>query len=436
MTRDGDADGRSLGVLDAVAIGIGGMVGGGIFAVLGLSVELAKGAAPVAFVVAGGVALLTARSYAQLSVAMPSRGGTSTYLNQVFGDGVLIGGLNVLLWVSYVVMLSLYAAAFASYVVALLPGEPNATIEHLVLSGVIVLIAAFNVAGAAIVGRAERWVVLLKLLILAVFVATGLAGVEAARIGPSEWAGPLGIVGGAMVIFVAYEGFELIANSAEDVRDPDRTLPRALYLSVGLVIVLYVAVAVVTVGNLSLEQIRGASDYALAEAARPALGSAGFVMIGVAAALSTTSALNATMYGTARLSWSIARSGELPEALEKKVWNRPIEGLLITAALTLVVANVFDVTRISLMGSAGFLIVFAAVNAAAARRAQSRWGGRLAWTGAAACVLALLALVVDAGGRDPWSLAVLAGLVGGSLLIEAVYRGVSGRTIAPGLGTR
>jgi amino acid transporter len=422
-------------VLDAVAIGIGGMVGGGIFAVLGLSVELARGAAPIAFVVAGGVALLTARSYAQLSVDMPSRGGTSTYLNEVFGTGVLVGGLNVLLWISYVVMLSLYASAFASYVVAMLPGEPGSLAEHLVLSGVIVLIAGFNVAGAAIVGRAERWIVLLKLLILAVFVATGLAGIEASRIAPSEWAGPLGIAGGAMVIFVAYEGFELIANSAEDVRDPDRTLPRALYLSVGLVIVLYVAVALVTVGNLSLEQIQGASDYALAEAARPALGSAGFVMIGVAAALSTTSALNATMYGTARLSWSIARSGELPEALEEKVWNRPIEGLLITAGLTLVVANVFDVTRISLMGSAGFLIVFAAVNAAAARRARRGWTGRLAWIGSAACILALVALVVDAGGRDPWSLVVLAGLAGGSLLIEAVYRGVSGRRITPGLGT-
>ena len=433
MSAAGQGD-RSLGVVDAVAIGIGGMVGGGIFAVLGLSVELARGAAPVAFVVAGAVALLTARSYAQLSVAMPSRGGTSTYLNQVFGAGVLIGGVNVLLWLSYVVMLSLYASAFASYVVALLPGQPAASVEHLVLSGVIVLIAGFNVAGAAIVGRAERWIVALKLLILAVFVATGLAGVEAARVAPSEWAGPLGVVGGAMVIFVAYEGFELIANAAEDVRDPDRTLPRALYLSVGLVIVLYVAVALVTVGNLSLEQIQGSSDYALAEAARPALGSAGFVMIGVAAALSTTSALNATMYGTARLSWSIARSGELPEVLEKKVWNRPVEGLLITAGLTLVVANTFDVSRISVMGSAGFLIVFGMVNAAAARRADRTTPRVLAGIGAASCVAALAALVVDSAGRDPWSLVVLAGLVLGSLIIEATYRRISGRRYAPGLG--
>src|SRR5665811_2189916 len=135
------------------------------------------------------------------------------------------------------------------------------------------------------------------------------------------WADPLAIVGGGMVICVAYEGFELISNAAEDVRDPGRTLPRALFSSVGIVIVLYVLVAIVTVGSLTLGQVKGASSYVLAEAARPGLGQAGFVLVVVAALLSTTSAINATLYGTARLSWTIARSGELPEAFDKKVWD-------------------------------------------------------------------------------------------------------------------
>ncbi len=420
---------RSLGLASTIAIGIGGMVGGGIFAVLGLSVVLAQGAAPVAFLIAGTVALLTAASYAKLSVAYPSRGGTATFLNQVLGDGVLVGGLNVLLWLSYVVMLSLYAAAFASYAASLLPGSPSTLVEHALLSAVIVAIAALNVASAAIVGRAERWIVALKLLILGVFVATGLPGITGGRLGTSQWADPLAIIGGGMLIFVAYEGFELIANAAEDVRDPERNLPRALFASVGIVIVLYVLVAAVTVGTLSVAEIGRVSDYALAEAARPALGQAGFVLVAIAAMLSTTSAINATMYGTARLSWTIARSGELPEALDQKVWNRPIEGLLVTTVLTLIVANAFDLGRISLMGSAGFLIVFAAVNVAGARVARRPVARVLAVTGAIACTAALAALVVEGGRRDPWSIVVTAGLVAGSLGAEAVYRRLTHRSI-------
>jgi amino acid transporter len=420
---------RSLGLASTIAIGIGGMVGGGIFAVLGLSVVLARGAAPVAFLIAGTVALLTAASYARLSVAYPSRGGTATFLNQVLGDNVLVGGLNVLLWLSYVVMLSLYAAAFASYAASLLPGSPSTLVKHALLSAVIVAIAALNLASAAMVGRAERWIVALKLLILGVFIATGLSGITWEHLGTSQWADPLAIIGGGMLIFVAYEGFELIANAAEDVRDPERNLPRALFASVGIVIVLYVLVAVVTVGTLTVAEISRASDYALAEAARPALGQAGFVLVAIAAMLSTTSAINATMYGTARLSWTIARSGELPEALDRKVWNQPVEGLLVTTVLTLIVGNAFDLSRISVMGSAGFLIVFAAVNVAAAHIARRPVVRVLAVTGAIACTGALAALIVEGGSRDPWSIVVTGALVAGSFGAEAGYRRVTHRSI-------
>ena len=112
MSKTGDG---KIGFWEVVAIGVGGMVGGGIFAVLGLAVQLAHGGTPVAFAVAGAVALLTAYSYAKLSVAYPSRGGTVIFLDRAFGAGMITGSLNVLLWLSYVVMLSLYALAFGGY---------------------------------------------------------------------------------------------------------------------------------------------------------------------------------------------------------------------------------------------------------------------------------------------------------------------------------
>ena len=233
-----------------------------------------------------------------------------------------------------------------------------------------------------------------------------------------------------MVIFLAYEGFELIANASEDAQDRRRTVPRAFLISVTLVIALYVLIAVVTVGTLEPEEIRAASDFALAEAARPLLGQFGFTVIAVAALLSTASAINATLYGSARLTYAIARSGELPEILEHRVWGRPIEGLLVTSALSLVVALSLDLSRIATLGSAGFLLIFAAVNVANVRlrsmTGSSRW---LPLTTAVACLLALGVLLVEMGGRDLTAVAIVVGLAAVAFLAEAWYRRISGRTI-------
>ena len=233
-------------------------------------------------------------------------------------------------------------------------------------------IAGLNLLNAEVIGKAEDWIVGLKVAILLFFVGVGLARIHTSQLAPGSWSPPLQLAAGGMIIFLAYEGFELIANTAHDVRDVARTLPRAYYTAVGFVIALYVLVALVTVGNLAVDKIVAAKDYALAEAARPFLGQAGFTLIAIAAMLSTASAINATLYGAARLSYCIARDGELPAILERKVWGEPVEGLLITAGLTLFVANVFDLTSISTLGSAGFLLIFAAVNTANVRHGIPR----------------------------------------------------------------
>ena len=399
MSKAGDG---KIGFWPVVAIGVGGMVGGGIFVVLGLAVQLAHGGTPAAFALAGVVALLTTYSYAKLSVAYPSRGGTVTFLDRVFGSGMLTGSLNVLLWLSYVVMLSLYAFAFGSYGATFLPQAWQAIGKHALISLSVITIAGLNLLSAEWIGKAESWIVGLKVAILLFFVGAGLAGIHTSQIAPGSWSPPLQLAAGGMIIFLAYEGFELIANTAQDVHDPARTLPRAYYASVGFVIALYVLVALVTVGNLSVDKIVAARDYALAEAARPFLGRAGFTLIAVAAMLSTASAINATLYGAARLSYSIARDGELPAALERKVWGEPIEGLLITAALTLLVANTFDLSSIATLGSAGFLLIFAAVNAANALRAKhTRSHGWISAAGGVACLIALGALVWQTIGARP-----------------------------------
>ena len=423
------AEDGKIGLWAVVAIGVGGMVGGGIFAVLGLAVQMARGGTPVAFALSGAVALLTTYSYAKLSVTYPSRGGTVTFLDRTFGAGMFTGSLNVLLWLSYVVMLSLYALAFGSYGATFLPQAWQVLGKHALISFSVIMITGLNLLSAELIGKAEDWIVGIKVAILLLFIATGLAGIKASQITPGSWSPPLQLAAGGMIIFLAYEGFELIANTAHDVRDGARTLPRAYYTAVGFVIGLYVLIALVTVGHLAVDKIVAAKDYALAEAARPFLGQAGFVLIAIAAMLSTASAINATLYGAARLSYCIARDGELPAMLERKVWGEPMEGLLITAGLTLFVANAFDLTSISTVGSAGFLLIFAAINIANARHAtHTNSRGWISAAGAVACIAAMGALIWQTARTAPANLWVLAALIALAVMIEGGYR-LAGREI-------
>lgn len=419
-----------IGLLGAISIGIGGMVGGGIFAVLGLSVQLARGGAPLAFLLAGIVTILTAYSYARLSVAFPSQGGTVVFLDRAFKPGILVGGLNILLWLSYIIMLSLYSYAFGSYGASFFSGSHDLLIKHILISASIIVISILNLFKADVIGRAETWIVALKVLILLFFLAVGMQAVKPANIAPASWSPPFNLIAGGMIIFLAYEGFELIANTAHDIRNPRSNLPRAFFYSVIFVIILYVAISVVTVSSLSIDKIISSRDYALAEAARPFLGRFGFRMIATAALLSTISAINATLYGAARLSYTIAKDGELPEILEKKIWHRPIEGLLITSALTLLIANLMDLSSISTAGSAGFLIIFAAVNMGNYKlRQQTKSMGWISLAGFWACLGALAAVIWQTVATDPARILILVVMVILALSAEALYRAAVGRKI-------
>lgn len=431
MSREQRSSG-GLGIAALVSIGIGGMVGGGIFSVLGLTVQVAGAGAYLSFVVGGTVAALTGWSYARLSVVVHSRGGTAAFLDRAFGRRVA-GPLNLLLWLSYFVMLGLYAVAFGAYLAALLGLDPNGGWRRILGSAVIVCFAAFNLLGARVIGRAESALVYFKLGVLLVFVVGGLLAVDPSRIAPSAFPSLSVIVYAGALIFLGYEGFELIANASEDARDPERTLPRAYLIAIGSVIVLYVLVALVAVGNLAPQTIASERDYVLAAAARPFLGAAGFKLIAVAAVVSTASAINATLYGAAKFTYLMARHGELPERLGEPIWNRPIGGLLATTLGTLLIVNTVDIEGISLMGSAGFLIVFAAVNLAAVSVVGgSRVRVALSLAGAVACAGSLAALIAYTATRNPAQLGVLGGLLATAAGGEAIVRARRGHGDSPG----
>jgi len=425
-------DGEKIGLVSAISIGIGGMVGGAIFAVLGISAGLAGGAMPLAFLVGGLVAISTSYSYAKLSVAFPGRGGTVSFINRAFGHGLFSGGLNNLLLLSYVVVLSLYAAAFGGYGASFFPAADQFVAKHVLLSVGVVALTLLNILAAEAVLKTENGINAAKLIILALFVGGAFyVGIDYTNMASSTWVGPVQIVAGAMIIFVNYEGFELISNASPDVIDPERVIPRAHYISVLIVIVLYVLIAMACLGVMTPAELAASSDYALAAAASKVLGATGFTLVAVAALLATASAINATLYCASRITFTMAEADEAPHFLENMFMGRPVTGLVLISVTTLLIANLVNLSAISTMASSGFLILFAAVNAANIKMARET-GSSVVISGIALlfCLGALVAICVQVWSTPATRshLWILAAMVGLAFVLEFVYQRVSFRT--------
>lgn len=416
-----------IGLKEAMSIGIGGMVGGGIFAVLGLAVSLAQGGTPIAFLIAGSLALLTSYSYAKLSLVYPDRGGTVKFINQGLGKNVFSGGLNNLLWISYIVMLGLYASAFGSYAPNLLSITGDTNLDaHLYSSAIIIIATAINYYSIKVVSQIESYAVMIKLVILIGFIGVGIIGLignpNLEQFHLEHWEGPLNLMTGGMVIFVAYEGFELIANSASDIVNPEKNIPRAYYWSVIFVILLYMIIAGVTIGSLPFKEIAKAEDYVLAEAAKPMLGKVGFTIMTIAALISTFSAINASLYGGSRVSYEIAEDDELPHELTSQFWNQPI-GLIITAILTLILVNTLKLESISTSGSVGFLLIFSLVNYSAYRLSTEINAIKtIPMIGFILCLIATLVLILQQYSDNKLGVIVSISIIFSCFLMEFIYK--------------
>ena len=413
---------RTIGLMGAIAIGIGGMVGGGIFAVLGEAVSLAHGATFVAFFTAGLVALLTSYSYAKLSVYYQNRGGTVVFVDNAFKKNILSGSVNLMLWLSYLVTISLYATAFASYGGTFFKNGTNLYIEQGLIFVAIFLPTFINLVSASFVSKSESIIVFIKVTLLILIIVSGAMYIEPERLSPTHWESPLGIVTAGMIIFVAYEGFELIANASEDIIKPIVNLPRAFYGSVVIVILLYVLISIVTVGVVPESQLLDAKDYALAIAAKPALGQVGFTIVAIAALLSTFSAINATIYGNARLGFFLANTGELPKVLSKEKNGIPNIGVWTTSILSFFLAISISLTEIAIIASAGFLLIFAIVNISAFKLAKEIKANRVVLFFSILCsVLALITLLFHTYSSNPKAVVVFIVFIVFSLSFEWLY---------------
>ena len=425
----GPGSGR-IGLVAAVSIGIGGMVGAEIFSILGVVAHAAGNAMWLAFAIGGVVALLSTYSYAKLGATFPSAGGATHFLVKSFGDGVLAGGLNLFMWAGYIISLALYATAFGGYAATFVTTAPSALLLKSLAVASVVLLTLVNAFGATLMGRWETVIVAVKVAILVLFAAVGLCFIRPGYLSPELWPETKSVLFGAGVLFIGYEGFGLITNAAADMRDPRKLLPRALYTSVILVIALYLAVSLTVTGNLSDYEIEQAKDYALAEAAKPFLGQFGFRLIAIAALFSTASAINATLFGSANVCYMIARDGELPVGLSRTEWKDATGGLLLTAALVVVVMLIFDLSGIAMMGSAAFLLIYAAVNAGHLRvRDQTGASAIIVWLSLLTCLAMFAILCVYTYQEQPRAIAALILIAAASFAAEWAYRRWTGRRI-------
>jgi amino acid transporter len=414
---------KKLNLAEVTAIGIGGMVGGGIFAVLGLAMAVSGHAVAITLAGDGVIALITGLCYARLGLAFRGDGGSFTYIEKAFSSPMVAGVAGWLLVVGYVGTLALYATALGDYGATLISAHAShTTMAALSIAGLTVFLA-INLIGAKLSGGVELGVVAIKLAILLLFAVVGAFGIHAHHFVPVFNHGVLPAFVAMGLIFVAYEGFELIPNAIDEMDNPERNLRLALILSIVLTTIIYVAVAVVALGNLDPVQIQHDQEYVLAIAAQPALGHAGFILIGIAAVLSTGSAINATLFGAGRLAMVMAKQKALPSifARQGKKERVPWVSLLVLTSLALTLTLAAHLSAISTVASATFLLIFTAVNLSAWRlRSQIGIHPLLPLTGTLLTGASFLILLWHTWQTDHTGLYLLLGIYAAAILLKAI----------------
>jgi len=397
-----------LGFNGTWSMAVGGMVGGGIFSTLGVVVGIAGAWSWLSFAAAGIIALAAGYSYVKLAAYYGEGGGAFTFLREINAEG-FAGSLSWVLIIGYVLTIAVYAFTFGQYlgyVVGLGSWFPR-------VSGIVIvaLFIGLNLRGVGEAGSVEVFLVWFKLAVLVGLASWGLVqwdppmlsqGVPDAGIGTALF--------GAASVFMAYEGFQLLTYDYNDIDAPDKTLPRAVLSAIVVVIVVYVVVALGTVMLIGADQVVQHKEVALAIAGMQAFGTVGLVVVTIAAAFSTGSAINATLFATARLTYRVAKDGELPALLNHKntagIPDRAVVGLGTVAA---VLAAMGTLTTIVEAASLTFLFTFTVVCGLAFRQ---RAGAQIVTGfGALAGATASVALIVCLIQTNPLTLVVLGILV-------------------------
>ena len=351
--------GRHLSVRQAAFIGVGSMVGAGIFALLGAAGEVAGAAVWISFLLAGTVAILQGYSFAKLGARYPSGGGFVEYVVRGWGQGHFTGVIAWMLLAVNAIITAMVAVSFGSYASAAVADNSDWIAPFAVL--ILLVMTGLNILGSQAVARAQTLVVTVVVGILTLFAIATLSELDPHLLAFSGYPSLADIVSSVALTFFAFLGFGVITFTAKDLADPARQLPRAVYLALAIATTVYVAVALGVFGTLTVDEVIESEGTALAVAAEPVLGHAGYWLMTVTALFATAGATNSGLFPATGLSEEMARVGQFPPGLGRRAGGRAPVGILVTAAAAIVLAVFFDLNAIASIGSAVALVVFALV---------------------------------------------------------------------------
>jgi amino acid transporter len=359
----GTADSKHLSVRQAAFIGVGAMVGAGIFALLGAAGEVAGAAVWLSFLIAGFVAVLQGYSFAKLGARYPSAGGLLEYVAKGTGNGHFTGITAWLTYLANAIVTAMVAVSFGSYAASTF-AEGNEAWIKVFAALIIIVMTGVNVVGSKLVANAQTVIVYVVLTILSVFAVVTIVNMNPSLLAFSGYPSFRDIISSVALTFFAFLGFGIITFTAKDLARPSRQLPRAMYLALGIATVIYVAISLGVFGTLAVDKVISSGGTAIAVAAEPTLGRAGYWLMTVTALFATAGATNAGLYPAQGLSERLAETGQFPPLMARKLGGRVSTGLLVQAAVCLVLALVFKLDAIASIGSAVALLIFTFITVA------------------------------------------------------------------------
>jgi amino acid transporter len=431
-----ETDKRSMTVRGAAFLGVGSMVGAGIFALLGEAGAVAGSAVWLSFLLAGTVAALQGYAVAKLGARYPSSGGIVTFLLKGFGPGHVTAVSSWLLYFASVIVTAMVAVSFGSYGSSLFFGDDAPSYWAPVLTtAVVLLVAAVNIAGAKFIDRVQSIIVMVLLAVFAVFIVVTLTQLNPDLLARSTYPPPVDIVSSVALTFFAFLGFAVVSFTGADLPNPSRNLPRAMYLALGITTVLYVLVSLGVFGTLTVQEVIDNGETALAVAAKPALGEAGFAIMAVAALLATSSSVNANLYAATGSTAKLAEAGQFPPVFGQLARVGGTRGLVISVVLVLLLANLVDLTAIASLGSVVALGIFLITSLAALRLRQETASNM--WVILVAIIATAFVLVVfgvQTLREAPQTFAAMVGILALAVVLDLIWSRIRTRRAAAAAG--
>jgi amino acid transporter len=323
-----------------------------------------------------------------------------------------------------VIVCSMVAVSFGSYATSLFIGDnAGGAWDNLFTSAIVLAMAGLSIVGSGVVDKAQSLIVVTLLVVFAVFIAVTIVDIDFDLLAFSTYPSFADIVASVALTFFAYLGFSVITFAAGDLRNPQKELPLAMYAALGVTTLLYILISLGVFGTLTVDEAISYGETAIAEAARPALGEAGFVMMAIAALLATASSVNATLYASGGLTSMLAEAGQFPTFFGRASRLGSHAGLLITAGLVLVVSNVVDLSAIASVGSACSLIVFLLVGASGWRlRSEIRASAPIILLGMAGTAVVLVFFAIDTARNAPETFTAIVGIALLAVVLDLVWK--------------